>query len=144
MRLSSIVALLVVTASLALGGCAADAESSSKDESFTHSGALATDKPFADSRTATERRSAVEESARTIETAAVGDSRRFDERKPVIGAGEKRLEERPSAVGLALQAEGSTELAKPFDPQLLNGASRMSPEEMAAVVDQHTGASTKP
>jgi hypothetical protein len=111
MRLPSIVALFVVTASLALGGCAADAESASKtEENVTHSDALEANNGFA------------EPSARG----------KFSVESPAL------VDESERARAIEAPAFGVDET------QIANAPFRMSPKEMAAVVDKHTSGTTKP
>ncbi len=136
MRFSSLVSLVVVTASLALGGCAADAETASTEDKVTHGGELDTSRTRdvrAINQRSDERPSVFADAtrARKIETHGSGAvDPRLDALPPVFGdvqllgnkvAVEDRVKERD---GIVLGQQGTT----------------LSPDEIVGVVDDHTAA----
>jgi hypothetical protein len=137
MRLSSIVALFVVTASLALGGCAADAESSSStDENVAPGGgALEVDRmAYAQARPSI----ALQPSWKLESDRAFAKTK-----KPSIALQPSRnLEAHEKPSGSQLWSDGPRVEAEPPVKAAFNTA--LSPEEMVEVVDEHTAGTTKP
>jgi hypothetical protein len=137
MRLSSIVALFVVTASLALGGCAADAESSSSTEENVAQGggALEVDRAYAESQAST---IALQPSRKLDADRAFAETK-----KPSIALQPSRtLVAHAKPVDLMLWSDGPRVEAEPPVKAAFNTA--LSPEEMVEVVDEHTAGTKKP
>ena len=137
MRLSSIVALFVVTASLALGGCAADAESSSSagENVAQAAGAFAADRAYAQEESSTPSL----QPSRNIELdrafAAAKKPSFAQEPSQILEAHEKPGRLMAWSDGERVQAESPVKVA--LDTAL-------SPAEMVEVVDQHTAGTKKP
>lgn len=139
MRFSSLVSLVVVTASLALGGCAADAETASTGDNVTKGGELDNSR-IRDVRAINQRSDEAPSAfadatrARKIETHGSGAvDPRLDALPPAFGdvqrfsnevAIEDRVKERD---GIVLGQQGAS----------------LSADEMVGVVDDHTAAAKK-